>query len=89
MIKKSESTADLFESIITELDGSLSGELMDDIRTLVESREFGVAFEILCDNLEEESVVVSGILKTAIEEVGQRLRIDESYWKNIPFPKLE
>jgi hypothetical protein len=87
MIKKSESTADLLKSVLIELDGSLGGQLMDDIWTLVESGEMGVAFEILCVNLEEESVVVSGRLKAAVEEIGQNLRIDESYWKDIPVGK--
>jgi hypothetical protein len=87
MIKKSEPTADLLKSVLIELDGSLGGELMDDIWTLVESSEMEVAFEILCVNLEEESVVVSGRLKAAVEEIGQNLRIDESYWKDIPVEK--
>lgn len=45
--------------------------------------EYGVAFETLCGIIKEEGKPVSSEIRPKIHELGERMKIDPDWWKEI------
>ena len=62
---------------------SMSAELhkrIIGVKDLLEANEYGIAFEVLCENLYEFSCPISYIAHKKIEAIGIELKADKDLW---------
>ena len=59
------------------------GASVGDLLEYVQAREYGVALETLCDQLQEYGVPIEPALFAEIKELGTDLGIEPSYWAGL------
>lgn len=67
LVRNSPISADLRKRIIS-------------VEDLLKANEYGIAFEILCENLYEFSCPISKITHEKIEAIGVELKADKNLW---------
>lgn len=71
----------LIASIIDESARLLPEDTIDDARCYLNSREYGVAFELICDQLYEAHATVTPDLFKLVEKAAKQMGMDDKNWK--------
>ncbi len=79
----SQELGSIFEEIISLINGGISEFQEKNIRELVEANEWGIALEILCDCLYEDTIAVPQRVYQLIEKAGIAIGVDEEYWTEL------
>ena len=66
---------------VLALERSLTPEETQEARELIDVGEPGIAFELVCTQLDEHDAAVTPQLRESLEEVGTTLGLDPAYWK--------
>ncbi|MEM7557323.1 MAG: MafI family immunity protein [Cyanobacteria bacterium P01_A01_bin.84] len=56
---------------------------IEGISSCIHAGEWGIAFEILCENLYEYESPISKQVYELLEEIGSTLKIKKYYWENL------
>jgi hypothetical protein len=79
----SRSIEDRLRSVVLELADSLPEDDIDSILGLIEAREWGVALENLCTQLDEYDVTVPSPLLAEIASLGRKMKLDPGLWESL------
>ena len=69
--------------VLDAIGGGLPAEQVEDMRDLVRHCEPGVAFENLCEQLNEYDVPVPREVYERLVWIGKAMKIDPSYWEGL------
>jgi hypothetical protein len=69
------------EEIIRRSEDLVPSETTKMTRELVEHHEFGIALEILCEQLHEFDARISPELYTKIREIGEQMHLSSDLWE--------
>lgn len=70
-------------TIIDSVNGRISSEQAQNIREFTTAGEPGVALEILCDNLDDDSIAITTDTLSLIRTIGQAMGMDSDYWERL------
>lgn len=73
----------MFRDVIDEVRRRHPGFRLDTIEELLAVGELRVAFEILCDNLQEDGCDVTPRSRDAIGRIGELLGVERSRWNDV------
>ncbi len=76
-------TANIIHKIVDEMDGKLLPRTLTQVRSLLQHREYGVAFEMLVDCLYEDDVEIQPQTFILFEQAANRMKMTEEKWKFI------
>ncbi len=68
-------------AVVIELDQSLTRQEVDSIWQLIDAGEPGIAFEMLCDQLSELSVMVDGEMAYRLRVIGTTMGLESGQWE--------
>jgi hypothetical protein len=70
--------------IVDSFKGSWCEVCIKDVSDLIYMREYKIAIELLCENLQEDSVPIPEDVYLSITEVCEIMHVESVYWKNLP-----
>ena len=69
------------EVVLANVAGDLPAQHQENVASLIDAGEFGVAFEILCTQLFEYDVTPQPDDRARLAAVGRRLELEPSVWE--------
>jgi hypothetical protein len=73
----------MVERIIDAVDGKLPAANIAEARELLECNEWGVAFSLICTQLQEYEVTVSREVFDQMAVAGEKMEMDRREWENV------
>jgi hypothetical protein len=69
--------------LLADLTTTLTESEIKEVSTFIDAGEYGVAFETLCSVITEEDKILSRGTLAKLMELGQKLKVDPSWWAPI------
>jgi len=70
-------------TIIDSIGGKILSEQTQNMRELTAAGEPGIALEILCDTLDDDSIAITADTLSLIRIIGQAMGMDSDYWERL------
>lgn len=78
-----DSAMGAMRAAVIAVEGKLPSSDVDNVWRLIEHGELGVAFEILCTQLDEYDVAVNDPTLTSLAKLGRYFELDPRLWEDL------